>query len=327
MKLTNKTKLAVVGCGAVTQNFYIPALKSLKIKPLYFIDKNIKSAKKCAKKFSGSIAVESFDDIINNFDEAIITLPNSLHFPIALDLINNKKNLLIEKPICISSSESKKIKQLSEQYSLSVICGNMRRQLRSVGYIKKLISDKTLGNIVSFRCREGGVFNWPIQSENFWDKKFSGGGVLLDTGSHTIEQILFWFGYPKDIKYFDNTIDNIESDCFIDLKFQNFKGSLQLSRTLGLDCKMYIKFTEGDIIFDLVGNKIDINSSSKVKNLIQIDKFNQKNQSYDDLISKQIHEWYKLMNGMSANVVTTDDAHRVMEFIDHCYSNRMELEF
>ena len=328
MKLSNRKKLAIIGCGAVTQNFYIPALKALKVKPLYFIDKNIDSAKKCAKKFSGSIAAHSYEDIIENFEHAIITVPNALHYPISIELMNHQKNLLIEKPIGITANESKEINLLTKKNNLSIVCGNMRRQLRIASFVKKIIMQKTLGEIISFKCREGGIFNWPIQSENFWDKKNSGGGVLLDTGSHTIEQILFYFGFPNKIKYYDNSIDNIESDCYLELEFEKFQGSLQLSRTLGLDSKMYIKFSNGDIIFDLVGNKLDIECSSELKKLIGLENFNQKNQSYDELIAQQINEWYKYIEGnKSANVVTTEDAHNVMKFIDYCYNNKLDMEF
>ena len=327
MKFKNNSKLAIIGCGAVTQNFYIPAIKSLGIKPLFFIDKNIKSAQKCAKKFRGSIGVSSVDEVLDNFTEAIITLPNTLHHPFAMNLIKHNKNLLIEKPISVSSLESKEIDELSKKKKLTVACGNMRRQLRSAKFVKNIISNKILGDIVSFKCREGGVFNWPIQSESFWDKKFSGGGVLLDTGSHTIEQIVYHFGIPNEIIYFDNQIDNIESDCIIEFKYKNFCGSLQLSRTIGLDCRFFIEFDKGKIIFDLIGNKIDMYCSQKLKEKANYSNFKQKNQSYDELISKQIEQWYQCISGnKSANVVTTEEVHEVMKIIDFCYNNRNEIE-
>ena len=326
MKFKNNAKLAVIGCGAVTQNFYIPAIKSLGIKPLFFVDKNIKSAQACAKKFKGAIGVASIDEILNDFSEAIITLPNTLHHPFAMKLISHNKNLLIEKPISVSSVESKEIHEIAKKNGVSVICGNMRRQLRSAQFVKNIINNNILGDVTSFKCREGGIFNWPIQSESFWYKEFSGGGVLLDTGSHTLEQIIYHLGVPNELIYYDNQIDNVESDCIIKFHYNNFKGSLQLSRTIGLDCRFFIEFENGKIIFDLIGNKIDMYCSEQLKEKANYSNFKQNNQSYDDLISKQIDQWYKLISNEDAtNVVTTKEAHEVMKIIDFCYNNRNEI--
>ena len=157
MKLNKKAKLAIIGCGAVTQNFYIPALKSLNIFPVIFVDKNIDSARKCSKKFRGSQALSSIENNYERFNEAIITLPNTLHYSFAKELLNKGKNLLIEKPLTINSLESAELMTIANNKNLVVICGNMRRQLRSAKFIKKIISNKTLGNVISFKCREGGT--------------------------------------------------------------------------------------------------------------------------------------------------------------------------
>ena len=119
-----------------------------------------------------------------------------------------------------------------------------------------------------------------------------------------------------------------ESDCFLKLHYKNFSGTLQLSRTLGLDCKFFIKFELGDIIFDLIGNKIDLNCSDKIKKSLKLDSFKQNNQSYDDLIARQIVEWYKKINGnLNANIVSANEAHEVMKIIDYCYNNKNRLEY
>ena len=142
MKLKNKSNLAIIGCGAVTENFYVPALKSIKAHPKFFIDTNLKSAMKLSRKFKNAIATNSIDNIINDFDEAIITLPNNLHYPFALKLVKSGKHLLIEKPITINSKESRALIKLSKENGVKIICGNMRRQLRSAFFIKELIQLK-----------------------------------------------------------------------------------------------------------------------------------------------------------------------------------------
>ena len=47
-------KLAIIGCGAVVEQFYIPAIKKTKHRPVLFADPIIEHAKRFAKKFLGS---------------------------------------------------------------------------------------------------------------------------------------------------------------------------------------------------------------------------------------------------------------------------------
>ena len=96
---------------------------------------------------------------------------------------------------------------------------------------------------------------------------------------------------------------------------------------MGLDCKFYIQFEKGDVIFDLIGNKLDFNCNRETLNKLGLENFKQNNQSYDDLISIQISEWYKKINGLDSNVVDMSEAHEVMKAIDFCYKNKNLMEF
>ena len=149
----------------------------------------------------------------------------------------------------------------------------------------------------------------------------------MDTGSHTLEQIIYHFGIPESIEYMDNKIDNIESDCFLKMRYQNYYGTLQLSRTIGLDCKIFIKFEKGNVVFDVIGNKIELDCDDSLIPDTGIENFSQAGQSYDNLIAKQIIEWYNYINGEKANIVSINEAHNVMKIIDDCYSNSKRLDF
>ena len=60
----------MIGCGAVVEQFYIPAFKKIKLKPVLFSDPIIDHAKRFADKFK-TRAVTNYIDGINDFEAAM----------------------------------------------------------------------------------------------------------------------------------------------------------------------------------------------------------------------------------------------------------------
>jgi len=51
---------------------------------------------------------------------------------------------------------------------------------------------------------EGNVYSWPVASDFFFRKETAGGGVLMDTGVHTFDMLLWFFGEISDLDYRDD---------------------------------------------------------------------------------------------------------------------------
>ena len=77
----------------------------------------------------------------------------------------------------------------------------------------------------------------------------------------------------------------------------------------------------------MIGNKIELDCDDSLIPDTGIENFSQAGQSYDNLIAKQINEWYNYINGEKANIVSINEAHNVMKIIDDCYSNSKRLDF
>jgi len=315
-------RLAIIGCGAVVEQFHVPALKKIGWKPQLCIDPNIAQAKIISKKFNARPS-RSYTNLIDLFDAAIVAVPHSFHKQVAEDLLKNNKHILLEKPIASNFDEAKVIMK-SEKYSEGTIqIGLLRRYLESMIWLKEAIDKKYFGKIYNLSIYEGSAYSWPVKSDSFWDKKKSGGGVLLDTGAHTIDLLLWIFGDAKLVDYKDDSLGGVEADCSIILEFNyGFNANIELSRTRSLGAYGIIKSEKGDYKFSLVSNNIESLSKSTLNDIPKFSK-----QSFNKLAYLQLMGWSESIREKKEVYVSSYDAAKSIELIQNCYKNKKPLDY
>ena len=124
-----------------------------------------------------------------------ISIPNSLHFPVALEMLKHKKHVLIEKPLATTLQEAQMLYDTAAKNGVILATGHMWRYHKDVNYVKETISSGELGRIVKTRSYglhlRWGPGGW------FKEKKISGGGALLDMGVHAIDTARYVIGEPE----------------------------------------------------------------------------------------------------------------------------------
>src|SRR5262249_29764820 len=106
--------------------------------------------------------------------------------------------------------------------------------------------------LVSFNVTEGHVFDWPSATLGSMKRDLAGGGVLIDTGSHTLDQLLFFLGtVPELLEYRDNAYGGVETDCELRLRLRcgdrEVEGHVTLSWTRELRNVFQLDFTHGRV--------------------------------------------------------------------------------
>jgi predicted dehydrogenase/nucleoside-diphosphate-sugar epimerase len=255
-------RLAIVGCGAVTRNYHLPVSLSLvtqnEVELCWLIDKDLDKARALATAFGVRNVSSSYKDIIGQVDAAIVALPHSLHAPVSIELLENGIHILCEKPIATNLREALSMIKASKMNNRILAIGHFRRFMPAVRLMKTLISHKALGQIVRIDCEEGYVYEWPVESFSFWDPLQAGGGVLLDTGSHIIDLILWWLNWPEQVeivKYDDDALSNIEATAKLESKLlvegRIIPMNIRLSRLRNLRNYVQVKSEKCVVTFNL----------------------------------------------------------------------------
>ncbi len=123
-----------------------------------------------------------------------IAVPNNLHFEIAMEMIKYKKHVLVEKPIAVNSESAAKLVSAAKENDVIIATGHMWRYHKDVQYLKKVIEDGVLGDIVQTKAYglhlQWGPSGW------FAQKSQAGGGALIDMGVHAIDTTRYLLGDP-----------------------------------------------------------------------------------------------------------------------------------
>ncbi len=140
--------------------------------------------------------------------------------------------MLVEKPMALTAAECDAMIAAAEEGGAVLAVGLMRRFLRSTRFVRHAVQTGLLGRIRRFDVREGIVYNWPVASDFFFRKETAGGGVLIDTGAHTLDSLLWWLGDVRSLDYFDDNYGGVEADCLLQLQMESgATGVVELSRT------------------------------------------------------------------------------------------------
>lgn len=136
----------------------------------------------------------------------------------------------------------------ADDAELVLAVGLVRRFYPSSQFVKAAIEEGLIGDVRRFDFREGRVFDWPAASDSFFRKEISGGGVLIDTGAHVLDLVLWWLGDPGSVEYYDDAMGGIEADCELHLRYPSgIEGTVEMSRTRNLRNSCVLSGTRGTL--------------------------------------------------------------------------------
>lgn len=130
MSGNRKLRVGVVGCGSIAQIAHLPNL--LRLRGLFELvgvsDASSKVARWTAERFHVA-AFESHEALIEAgaADALLVATPHAGHVEAIRDAIERGVHVLVEKPLCIASSDAEAIVSLAERHGVLVQVGYMKR--------------------------------------------------------------------------------------------------------------------------------------------------------------------------------------------------------
>jgi predicted dehydrogenase len=231
-------KIAIVGCGLATEELHLPAaLASRELEVAALVDTDIERARRLTRKFGINCQVAGTikESILERVEGVLIVTPNHTHAPIARAILQSRRPVLVEKPLTVTCAEALDLCDLASQVGSFVSVGFVTRHYPVVPLFKKLFEDGFFGRPKSFHFEYGTKGGWAPLSGYTLSRAQSGGGVLVTNGTHFIDRMLYWFGYPRHFRYADDSAGGPEANCRAWIDFDGgLSGTLQFSKTMGL---------------------------------------------------------------------------------------------
>ena len=185
--VNNKKGVAIVGFGGMGGWHKNKLLKSDVAELCGIWD--IKEDRRQAARDENIHVYSSFEDVLadEKVDIVTIAVPNELHMPLSIAALEAGKNVISEKPVCLSSDELAKIIAASERTGKLFTTHQNRRWDADFLMMKQVYESGDLGEVFAMESRVQGSHGIP---GDWRGKKEHGGGMMLDWGVHLIDQIL-----------------------------------------------------------------------------------------------------------------------------------------
>jgi predicted dehydrogenase len=327
-------RIAVLGSGAVTNVLYSPALQEVRneIELVGVADLNRQSAEPLLKEFPSAKFFSDYRPMLQelHLDAVIVALPHFLHKPASVEALRMGMHVFCEKPMAISSEECDEIEAAVRETGRVFCVNHLRRGFPSVQEIKRMIASGAFGAPISFELTEGAPYGWPAMSFSFFDRRISGGGVLMDSGVHALDLLQWWLAPIEVGEFFDDAAPNgVECDCVAELYAGKARGSLRMSRSVQLPNVYRLQFEHGWIEWDHDDGtrfRFSLNGETTVEATAKCDARFAGGGRYTHVLSQQLREFARACRGESASgLVLAAEARKSVDIITRCYSQRKEL--
>lgn len=197
-----KFKVGIVGTGYIA-NLHLEALKKIKdVEVVGCCDVNLRKAEDFKKKWAIPFVCNSLVQLLkeNQLDVIHILTPPDYHYALAKEIIENRVNVFLEKPMGISSEECNDLVQLAIGNNVQIGVNHnaifhplFLRLLRDIaenriGKISRVVAYQTL----PLRQLESGKFS-------FWMFK-SPKNIIFEQAPHPLSQVRALLGNIEEIK-------------------------------------------------------------------------------------------------------------------------------
>lgn len=247
----NESKIGVclVGAGAVAEKYHIPTISvSARSAITCVVDVN----EKRAIKIAAHLGVPHYSDFkyVPDAGICLVATPQNVREEVIIPALERGMHVFCEKPFAVSLESAQRMVCHAKKVGRRIFVGQMRRFFPNIELLCRIASTLELSGDVKLSCHEGGAFGWETASDYLTKLGPKDGGVLHDTGAHTIDivvQIL------RSLKTGDEEISI--ADCIFDREYapnticarfvscsegKNVKVEVKISRIMSLSNRIVL---------------------------------------------------------------------------------------
>lgn len=194
-----KTRWGIIGASGISDECTIPGiLKTDNSEVVAVMNRTAETVEKVRTKYDIKRAYTNIDDLLKDeeVDIVYIATPVFNHLEQVIAAAKAKKHIFLEKPMGMNPEECEKMIAAAKENGVKLGIAFMMRFGNFHQQVKELLAQGIIGDIVITRIQ----YSWWYPDAKVWrlDPKLSGGGAVMDLGSHCIDLIQFLLG--KKIK-------------------------------------------------------------------------------------------------------------------------------
>jgi predicted dehydrogenase len=312
--------IAVIGCGAVAERYYLPALvrhPTVAGKAI-LVDCDPARTRRLADHYGIKTCLSDFRDALAVADGVIVALPTHLHYPVAAEFLTRGVPVLCEKPLAPSANHGRVLVELAEQSGAALLVNHQRRLYPNLCKVKELLATAALGDPKFIRYDVGEMFDWPSVSGFYFKGDLSARGVLRDRGIHVLDVICWWLGgKPRVLAVHLDSLGGSEAVAHVRFEHSGCMGEIRLSWLSSFPCRFAVTCQQGIVegeVYDF--RTLAITQASGRRHSVRL---NPRGLGYIDMADQMVSGLIRSITHSGRPPVSGRDVLDALALLDECY--------
>jgi scyllo-inositol 2-dehydrogenase (NADP+) len=191
-------RIAIAGFGLAGEVFHAPLIDATQgLTVTAIATSNPVRAARARAQYPGVAVMADADALLaDHFDALVVATPNRLHVPIARGALHRGLPVVVDKPLAPGAAEAQALVEDFAAAGVPLTVFHNRRWDGDFLTVRRAVESGQLGTITRFESRYE-RFRPEVRADAWRERPGTdGGGLLLDLGSHLVDQALTLFGPP-----------------------------------------------------------------------------------------------------------------------------------
>ncbi|MEP6620539.1 MAG: Gfo/Idh/MocA family oxidoreductase [bacterium] len=196
--MTDPVRIGVVGAGAIAQLTHLPVLSKMRgVKLVGICDNDRPKARALADRFDIPDVFTDIGDLLESdaLQAIVIATPNHLHEPHVLNAIAAGVDMLVERPLSLSTKGVERIVNAAARAGRKVLVANNHRFRSDVQALASFLRGGELGKLTGIRA---GAYHHKRGEQGWRQRRVeAGGGAFFDYGLPLLDLALWLSDFPE----------------------------------------------------------------------------------------------------------------------------------
>lgn len=204
-------RVAVVGAGFAGQahafgyrnSAMADSLAGVRVELDTIVDPNTALAEEVAARYGFARTAASIDEILDDptIDAVSVALPNFVYREVLARIIAAGKHVFAEKPLGVSAAEAEELAAIAGTSDVVAAVGFSYRHIPALAATRRAVTEGRIGTPTFARAHYYADYAVDPSGAHTWrfDQQRSGGGAIIDLGSHAIDALVHILGPISEV--------------------------------------------------------------------------------------------------------------------------------